>query len=151
MKIIKPPNTITRDHRTNKLIFLAGSIEKGKADNWQSKVEKYFARLEDYVILNPIREEWDSSWKEELDNPHFYKQVNWELDGLERADKIIMCLLPSSQSPISLLELGLSARSGKLLVCCEKGFWKKGNIDVVCERYKIPIYEDLDELLQMNF
>ena len=50
-----------------------------------------------------------------------------------------------------MLELGLYANSGKLLVCCPKGFWRKGNIDVVCEKYNIPIYESLDQLLEDHF
>ena len=51
---------------------------------------------------------------------------------------------PKTKSPISLLELGLFAKSGKLVVCCPDGFWKKGNVDIVCQRYKVLKIKDLD-------
>ena len=132
-------------------LFLAGSIEMGKAENWQLKVENYFEALDDYTILNPRRDDWDASWEQSIENPNFYQQVNWELTGLERADKILMYLSPNTQSPISLLELGLYAKSGKVLVCCPNGFWRKGNVEVVCERYHIPLFESLEELLDKCF
>lgn len=54
----------------------------------------------------------------------------------------------NTKSPISLLELGLFAHSGKMKVVVEKGFWRKGNIDIVCERYGIEQYDSLDILLE---
>ncbi|MFK7950786.1 MAG: nucleoside 2-deoxyribosyltransferase domain-containing protein [Saprospiraceae bacterium] len=151
MKTIKPPHSISKNHRRTKLVFLAGSIEMGKAEDWQSKVEKHFEALDDYTVLNPRRDDCDSSWKQEFENPNFYQQVNWELNGLEKADTIILYLAPETKAPISLLELGLFADSGKILVCCPNGYWRKGNVEVVCERYNIPIYDTLEELLTSNF
>lgn len=151
MKVIKPPSSISKNHKRAKLVFLAGSIEMGKAEDWQAKVENYFEALDDYTVLNPRRDDWDSSWKQDFESPNFYQQVNWELNGLERADKIILYLSPETKAPISLLELGLFASSGKVLACCPDGFWRKGNVEIVCERYNIPIYEDLEELLRRNF
>jgi hypothetical protein len=26
-------------------------------------------------------------------------------------------------------------------VCCEEGFWRKGNVEVVCNRYGVRLYE----------
>lgn len=151
MMIIKPPQSIVLNHRREKLIFLAGSIEMGKSPNWQQQVEYFFSDKDEYTLLNPRRDDWDSSWDQRFENPNFYQQVNWELSGLEKADHIIMYLAPETQSPISLLELGLFARSGKLLVCCPNGFWRKGNVAVVCERYAIPLFNHLDELLHRYF
>ena len=54
---------------------------------------------------------------------------------------------PNTKSPISLLELGLFAQSKKLIVCCPEGFWRKGNVDIVCDRYNIPNYDSLEKLL----
>ena len=127
-------------------IFLAGSIEMGKADDWQTRVINELSTLK-VDILNPRRTDWDSSWEQKITNPQFLEQVTWELNALTAADIIIMYLQPGTISPISLLELGLHARGGKLLVCCPEGFHRKGNVDIVCERYSIPVYESLDELL----
>jgi hypothetical protein len=50
-----------------------------------------------------------------------------------------------TKSPISLLELSLFATSGKLHIIYEYPFWRKGNVDIVCNKYNIPMYKDLDE------
>lgn len=147
--IIKPPHPITKAGVNIRAIFLAGSIEMGIAEDWQTRVENYFKEYpNDTVILNPRRDAWDSSWSQDSLSPQFYQQVNWELNALEKADMIIMYFSPDTKSPISLLEFGKFADSGKMLVCCPTGFWKKGNVDIVCERYGIPNYETLDELLK---
>ena len=151
MKTIKPPFSISKNHKREKIIFLAGSIEMGRAEDWQKIVEDYFTAFDNYTLLNPRRDDWNSDWKQAFENPHFYQQVNWELNGLEKADHIIMYLDPNTKSPISLLELGLFAASNKLLVCCPEGFWRRGNVEIVCEKYGIPFYESLDELLEDNF
>lgn len=52
---------------------------------------------------------------------------------------------PNTKSPISLLELGLYATSNKLHVICPDGFYRKGNIEIVCDKYNIPIYENIEE------
>ena len=82
MKVIKPPTSISKHHKREKIIFLAGSIEMGKSENWQTKVETYFEDLSAYTILNPRRDDWDSTWEQDFENPNFYQQVNWELKDL---------------------------------------------------------------------
>lgn len=151
MKEITPPHSLSTHHRRPYAVFLAGSIEMGEAEDWQTQVTDYFAELADYSILNPRRADWDSSWEQTFTSPNFYQQVNWELNGLDRATHIIMNLLPGTKSPISLLELGLYAASGKLIICCPAGFWRKGNVDIVAERFGIPVYENLENLLADNF
>jgi hypothetical protein len=51
-------------------------------------------------------------------------------------------------SPVTLLEMGLHARSKKLVVCCPDGFWRKGNVDIVCERYGIQQVENLTQIIE---
>ena len=131
-----------------KTLFLAGSIEMGKATEWQSKLVK---DLEDkkYIFYNPRRDDWDNSWEQDISDPNFKKQVTWELKGLELADYIVMFFDPKTKSPISLLELGLHARSGKLLVVCPKGFYRKGNVDIVCKMYKVKQVESIEDLTKL--
>ncbi|WP_020568713.1 nucleoside 2-deoxyribosyltransferase domain-containing protein [Neolewinella persica] len=151
MKEITPPHSLSAHHRRPYAVFLAGSIEMGVAEDWQAKVTDYFVALADFTVLNPRRADWDSNWEQTFTSPNFYQQVNWELNGLDRATHIILNLLPGTKSPISLLELGLYAASGKLIICCPTGFWRKGNVDIVAERYGIPVYEKMEELLADNF
>jgi hypothetical protein len=127
IRVIKPPSPISRDDDASKLsIFLAGSIEMGAATNWQTDVFEFFQKQgAEIVIYNPRRDDWDISWTQEFENPNFYQQVNWELTALETADLILMYFDPATKSPISLLELGKFAESGKILVCCPTGFGVK--------------------------
>jgi hypothetical protein len=127
-------------------IFLAGSIDGNTAERWQSRVVATLAH-QPGTILNPRRDDWDASWKEDIGNPQFRAQVDWELHAQEAADRILMYFVPGTRAPITLLELGLFARTGKLVVCCPPGFWKKGNVDVVCEMLHVAQVESLDELI----
>jgi len=66
---------------------------------------------------------------------------------LDAADIVVMYLAPDTKSPISLLEFGLCAQAGKLMVCCPEGFWRRGNVEIVCMRHRIPLFETLDDLI----
>ena len=132
-------------------IFLAGTIDMGYSRNWQQEVIAYLSKQainRKLTIFNPRRKDWDNSWVQDIDNPDFNQQVNWELDALETADLIILYLEKDSKSPISLLELGLFADTKKVVVCCEKGFWRKGNVDIVCQRKGIVVVDTLEEMLR---
>lgn len=141
--IYTPPQNISERDRSIPYVFLAGSIEMGKAEDWQTSMSEYF-KSHNWGVFNPRRADWDDSWKQEFENPQFYQQVNWELDALERCDLIILYLIPGTMSPISLLELGLYADKKDLFVVCPDGFWRKGNVDIVCNRYNIPLFNDLE-------
>ena len=55
---------------------------------------------------------------------------------------------PKTKSPITLLEMGLHATDERVVVCCPEGFFRKGNVDIVCKRYDIKMTETYDELLK---
>jgi hypothetical protein len=145
---IQAPNERPSDGRVK--VFLAGSIEMGKAEDWQSRIVN---ELSDYPIqfLNPRRDDWDSSWEQKKENKQFNEQVTWELDSLEDSQFIIMYFDPETKSPISLLELGIHAGKNpdKLVVLCPEGFWRKGNVDIVCDRYGVKQVKNFDELLEI--
>lgn len=147
MSTIKPPQSLSAVG-DRFAVFLAGSIEMGFAENWQEEIENAFAGDERICFLNPRRDAWDASWKQEIHSEPFNEQVNWELDGLERADLIVFYFAPGTKSPVSLLELGLFADSKKLLVCCPEGFWRKGNVDIVCWRKNIPQVDTIEDIIR---
>ena len=142
MVVVKAPNSFSLLKPT---IFLAGSIEMGKAVDWQTELTNNLSHL-DITILNPRRDYWDSSWEQTIKNEKFNEQVRWELTALEQASLVVMYFDPATKSPVSLLELGLFAKTGKLLVCCPEGFWRKGNVDIVCEMYNITQVKNLSEM-----
>lgn len=95
--IIKAPQPYSFLNRFS--IFLAGSIEMGKAAFWQDKVARELSSL-DIDILNPRRDDWDSSWKQEIENAQFREQVEWELKGLSLCDHVLFYFDPNTKSPI---------------------------------------------------
>lgn len=146
MQEFKAPEEITFSFTS---IFLAGSIEMGKAELWQDTFVKRFADT-DCVIYNPRRDDWDSSWEQTKENAQFREQVEWELNALQLSQLIVVYFDPNTQSPITLMELGLHARSAKnMIVCCPEGYFRKGNVDIVCEKYGVKQAKNFDELLSM--
>lgn len=143
MQVITAPEPFCIRHPS---VFLAGSIEQDTAEKWQ---EDLIRRLADYpvTILNPRRKAWDASWDQSIRHAEFRKQVEWELAAMERADFIAMYFDPNTKAPVTLLELGLFATSRKLIVCCPEGFWRKGNVDIVCEKYGLKQAGNLDALV----
>jgi len=129
-----------------KTIFLAGSIEMGKAEDWQAELAEKLKSYSDLVLFNPRRKDFDPKAKQVKDDPYFRGQVTWELKALEKADIIYMYLDPNTKSPISLLELGKYCDSGKLIVCCPEGFYRKGNVDITCEMYGSPVFENKEDM-----
>ena len=118
----------------------------GNSEDWQAKVSKEL-KNEKVILLNPRRDDWNTAWKPVKEEPEFRKQVEWELNALENADYIIMYFGKDSKSPISLLEMGLYAKSGKLLVICPDGFWRKGNVDITAEKYGVKQFDSIENVL----
>ncbi len=142
-QIIKP-NSEDQVILNDVSIFLAGSIEMNTAEEWQNYVQETLKDL-DVTFLNPRRDDWDSSWTDK--SVVFNTQVNWEMNRLDSCDIIFMYFSPETKSPISLLELGLHAESDRMIVCCPPGFWRKGNVDIVCTRYNIPLFNDMESAI----
>jgi nucleoside 2-deoxyribosyltransferase len=132
-------------------IFLAGSIDMGKAENWQERLERELAEYEDDVIIcNPRRDDWDSTWVQSINNPQFNEQVTWELENIEDADLVVFYFDPNGQAPITLMELGLVAGSEiPAIVCCPDGYWRKGNVEMICDRYGIPLCANIDDFIAL--
>ena len=140
-QIVKAPEPYTLNRPS---VFLAGTIDMGEGENWQPKAEEWLSDL-DIVILNPRRLDWDSSWKQSIKDEKFREQVEWELKAQDDCSIEFMYFAPGSQSPITLLEFGLFIKTGKVIPCCPEGYFRKGNLEVVCNYYNVPLYEDLIE------
>ena len=127
-------------------IFLAGTIDMGNSENWQVALVETFSSSEGrYILYNPRRDTFTNT-PEEMEY-----QVNWELDHLEKSQIIIMNILGSSKSPVTLLEMGLFMKSGKLLVACEPDYYRHANVLLTCARYNVPLYPSLQSLIQEQF
>lgn len=145
MELIKAPS---RQNPRGTSMFLAGSIEMGEAPPWQDQLTEAL-RDENVTIYNPRRDDWDNSWVSSIENPQFVEQVSWELEQLENASIVVVHFCAGLLAPISLLELGLftSRKPEQLVVYCPDGFWRKGNVDVVCQRYGVKQVHSFEDLV----
>jgi hypothetical protein len=135
----RPPITGKRS------VFLAGTTSKTTGPDWRESLLKGILFLP-ITIFNPLRHDWDSSWREDATFGPFREQVDWELEIQEKADIIVLYFGAGTEAPVSLLELGLCARSGKAIVACHRDYKKRGNVQIVCERFGIEFLETVDDL-----
>ena len=147
---IQAPNPTPSEYKDNFTLFLAGSIEMGTAEHWQNRVIEALKDCKRLTIYNPRRADWDSSWVQSIDNPQFREQVEWELDHLQRANLAIFYFDPSTKSPITLMELGMMSNpwSPLTIVVCPKGFWRRGNVEIFCNREGIEFFETLEDAIE---
>lgn len=147
---VKAPSPISTNTSARSL-FLAGTIDMGNSKDWQAEA---VAELSDHfvIIFNPRRDAWDSSWEQHPSNEQFNEQVNWELDRLEQSSHVLFNFEPNSKSPITLMELGerLASRGRQVLVVvCSEKFYRYGNVAIICERYGVPVFDNLAEAYQI--
>ena len=146
IKIFTAPEQIVPALSYDKKIFLAGSIEMGKAEQWQQEVVDLFFRKfnqlktadrdkKQLAIFNPRRIDWNENLEQVYENPVLNQQINWELTALEWSDIVYFYFDSNTISPISLLELGTYKE--KAVVYCSENYLRKANVDVYCERFKI--------------
>jgi hypothetical protein len=124
-------------------VIFYGAIQAEPA--WQTSLAASLSDLP-VDILDPRRDDWDSSWVEDISFSKFREQVEWEMDHAKVADVIVFYFPPGTLTPVTLLELGMYAGTGKAVVCCPEGFSKRGNVQIVCLRYGIDLLESLDDL-----
>jgi hypothetical protein len=149
MIIIKPDSdNLPQSGKEIKSIFLAGSIEQGKAIDWQKATEEFLSKVEprlncELIVFNPRRDNWNADLSQTPTNLEFNYQVNWEMNKLKMADVIFLHLEPGCLSPVSLIELGHFSSHPGLIVSCPSGFWRKGNVEIFTTRLRIPLYDSL--------
>ncbi|KAK1759912.1 hypothetical protein QBC47DRAFT_373312 [Echria macrotheca] len=124
-------------HTGKKSIFLAGTAI---GHDWRESLTEALSHLP-VTIFNPLRRDWDSSWREDISFAPFREQVEWELDMQEHADLVVLYYGPGTDAPIALLEFGLCARQGKAVVACHKDYRKRGNVHIVSQRLGIDFVD----------
>lgn len=124
--------------------FLAGSIDMGTAEHWQERVCGMLRDL-DVVLFNPRRDDWDDTWVQDITCAPFSEQVNWELDHIHLADHVLIYFAPGTFAPISLAELGYCLGADfDPIVICPPDFYRRGNVQIMCERAKVTVYDQLE-------
>lgn len=155
MRIIRPdspdqkvPPSIT--------VFLAGTIDNGAVEPWAHRVAAAFKK-DDVTFFDPRRDNWDAKLENRAHVPEFRYQVEWELARLEACDIPFFNFVGGSVSPITLQELGymIATRncinadhfleSEPPIVVCPDDFWRKGNVEIMCERAGLEVFNTLEE------
>jgi hypothetical protein len=44
------------------------------------------------------------------------------------------------------LEIGLHA-DDDIIVCCPESFWRRGNVEILCQRKGIPLFDNLEDAI----
>ena len=127
-------------------LFTAGSIEMGAAVPWQSRLIEYLEHLP-ITISNPRKGYWNPAIDVKSKDVEFRMQVEWEMNALRAASVICFFFDVNTISPVTLMELGMWASSGKVIVCCASDYWRSGNVDIVCDRYNIPRVDSFENLI----
>ena len=141
--VVTPVSTDQAMRPGTPVVFLAGSIDEGRADPWQGRTIEALSDL-DATILNPRRDAWNADLRQDIEEAEFTAQVDWELDGIEDADVVLFHFSPAGQAPITLMEIGIALTSGKrVVVSCPEGYWRRGNVQVLCRRHGVPVHDDL--------
>lgn len=148
-QVITPNDLEQQPLYPTRSIFLAGPTEIPWRAGFIAALRQRLTAT-NTTIFDPFQPKWDSTWKEDVDrDPRFAAQVAWELTAQDRATAVAVFFHADSKAPVSLLELGLCARSGKAVVGCEPGYWKRGNVQAVCRRYGLPLADSLNGLADM--
>lgn len=142
---IKAPRKV-KIHSDDVQLFIAGSIEMGSAENWQTRLTDDLRHVQQLTIWNPRRDDWDSSWVQDpTPGTQFHEQVTWELKHLQQADIVAFYFDSQTKSPITLMELGLAVGQKKrAIVKCDPEFYRYGNVAITAGLTAAPIYHDYD-------
>lgn len=142
-QVIRAPARPQQTHRLS--IFLGGTASDTGEPDWRDTLNKGLAD-QAVAIFDPKRDDWDSTWREDFSDTRWADQIQWELDMQDTADIIVVLFHGVTAAPISLAEMGMAARTGKLIACALDGYCKKGYVEAVCRKFKAPFVRSEDEL-----
>lgn len=136
MQVIKPPTDLWELHDNETLtIFAGGSIEQGAAAMWQDDLNRLLEPISGN-IYNPRRDNWDASLEQRISNPQFLEQLEWEYLAMELASKLFFYFDPNTKSP--------TVDPDDMTVVCPDGFWRKGNVEFICNKFDITVFNDFN-------
>lgn len=142
-QVIRAPARPQQTHRLS--IFLGGTASDTGEPDWREALNKGLAD-QAVTIFDPKRDDWDATWREDFSDTRWADQIQWELDMQDTADIIVVLFHGVTAAPVSLAEMGMASRTGKLIACALDGYCKKGYVEAVCRKFKAPFVRSEDEL-----
>ena len=132
-------------------LFFGGSIELGKAEDWQARLFDHLCArpyADQLDVYNPRRGgSWDPSWNNNESCAPFREQVDWELYHQKDADLLLYYFAADTISPISLFELGLF-HGHKPVVGVDPAYTRIGNLMVTKDHFDLDINLGWDEFIK---
>ncbi|KAG9234363.1 hypothetical protein BJ875DRAFT_484282 [Amylocarpus encephaloides] len=129
-----------------KSVFLAGTTTAVEEVDWRERLAASLAE-HPITIFNPRRADWDHTWREDIAFAPYREQVLWELDKQAEADLVVIYFHPATMAPVGLLEFGLLAQiPGKVVAVAPVGYSKRGNVQIVCQKFGIEFRDGIDGL-----
>ena len=130
-------------HLDRPSVFLAGSIEMGRAELWQPRVAQTFLDA-GAAVFDPRREDWDAGWVQDpTPGSPFETQVSWELSHLARADLVFFRITHDGPAIVSMIEMGLMIGAGRpVVIQADPGYMRYGNIAITARRWQVPLFEE---------
>lgn len=129
-KLITAPDN-TEVPGTSKTLFLAGAIDQGLAEDWQSALFNALPSVLKVTCFNPRRA---YPKMETFGAPDLERQINWELTRIAQSDIVAFYIPAGARAPITLLELGLVL--GTRIPCviyCSPDFYRFQNVKQTVE------------------
>jgi len=134
-----------------RFVFIAGSIEMGRAELWQPRVAERFISS-GINVFDPRRDDWDADLDQDpTPGTVFNQQVTWELENIQRADAVFFRLCGGeTMAIVSMLEMGICFGSGKpIVIQADRDYMRYGNIAVTARRFGVPVFNDEDEAISL--
>lgn len=122
---------------TRHRVYLSGAMT---GEDWQSK----FTNELDSLRVDVFSPRYPSSHTVTPPDGLF----EWEIDHMSIANVIAFNFIPDEDCSSALIALGMYAKTDRIIVCCPDGFFKKGDIDALCNREDIPQVDSLDLLIK---
>lgn len=122
-------------------VYLAGAIDMGAAVDWQAQVIAALADIPDLVLFNPRRAQFTPGMETE--------QILWELDAFDTVNLILLWFPKDAKAPISFFEAGLFMDSGKMIIGAQRGFYRRRNLELTCQRHGVPLYHALGDMIEV--
>lgn len=137
--VVTAPEQFNPPYAETGSVFLAGAIDMGAAVDWQAEVINQLRVVDGLLIFNPRRAAFTADTLDE--------QIQWELKALHAADRVFMWFPQNAKAPVAMFETGLFMPTGKLVIGAEPGFYRRRNLELTCAFYRVPLYDNLDEMI----
>ena len=82
--VLEAPNRLESYDDLGITFFLAGTIDNGESLDWQKEISDYSNEI-GVNVFNPRRNNWDK----DAGSKEIVRQIDWELEHMEKADYII--------------------------------------------------------------